>query len=82
MDEIRTKEICLNCGRKYSKGHKCGENKLFYIDYEEEEDQELETSQDPNIEETTPTLYCHALVNIVTPQILKIQRYIKNKNKK
>ena len=54
MDESREKELCFNCDNKYSKGHKCGENKLFYIDCEEEEDQELEPSQDLDLEETTP----------------------------
>jgi hypothetical protein len=79
MDERREKGLCFNCDNKYSKGHKCGENKLFYIDREEEEDQELEPSQDPNLEETNPTTYCHALVSITTPQTLKIQGYIKKK---
>ena len=37
MDERRTKGLCFNCDNKYSKEHKCGENKLFYIDREEEE---------------------------------------------
>jgi hypothetical protein len=41
MDERRVKGLCFNCDN-YSKGHKCGENKLFYINYEEEEYQELE----------------------------------------
>jgi hypothetical protein len=64
---------------KYNKGHKCSENKLFYIDYEEEEDQELEPSKDLYLEDTTPTISCHALVDISTPQTLKIQGYIKKK---
>jgi hypothetical protein len=38
IDERREKRLCFNCENKYSKGHKCGENKLFYIDCEEEED--------------------------------------------
>jgi hypothetical protein len=42
MDEIREKRLCFNCENKYSKGHKCGDKKLFYIDCEEEEDQESE----------------------------------------
>ena len=71
MDEIREKLLCLNCDNKYSKGHKCGEKKLFYIDCEEEEDQELELPQDPDLEETTPTIHCHVLANINT-QTLKI----------
>jgi hypothetical protein len=45
MDERREKVSCFNCDSKYSKGHKCSENKLFYIDCEEEENQELEPSQ-------------------------------------
>jgi hypothetical protein len=55
MDERREKGLCFNCENKYSKGHKCGEKKLFYIDCEEEEDQELEPSQDLDLEDTTPT---------------------------
>jgi hypothetical protein len=38
MDERGEKGLCFNCDNKYIKGHKCGENKLFYIDREEEED--------------------------------------------
>jgi hypothetical protein len=41
MDERRAKGLCFNCDSKYSKGHKCNERRLFYIDCEEEEDQEL-----------------------------------------
>jgi hypothetical protein len=42
IDERREKGPCFNCDSKYSKGHKCGEKIFFYIDYEEEEDRELE----------------------------------------
>jgi hypothetical protein len=51
--------------------YKCGKRKLFYIDCEEEKDQELE--------ETTPTICFHALVDINTCQTLKIEKSIKNK---
>ena len=37
IDETREKKSCFNCENKYSKGHKCSENKLFYIDCEKEE---------------------------------------------
>ena len=37
MDERREKGIFFNVDNKYSKGHKCGEKKLFCIDLEEEE---------------------------------------------
>ena len=39
------KWIYYNCDRKYTKCHKCAENKLFYIDSEEEEENEQETSK-------------------------------------
>ena len=43
MDERRVKELCFSCDNKYNKRHKCSENKLFYIDYEEEEHQDFGT---------------------------------------
>jgi hypothetical protein len=36
LEERKAKGLFFNCERKYSKGHKCGEKKLFYIDCEEE----------------------------------------------
>jgi hypothetical protein len=87
LEERKAKCLCFNCDDKYSKGHKCGEKKLFYIDCEEEEEQEQEQepSQDENIEaisseELTPTISCNALAGISTPQTLKIEGYIKKKN--
>jgi excinuclease UvrABC ATPase subunit len=38
LEERKAKGLCFNCDSKYSKGHKCGEKKLFYIDCEEEEE--------------------------------------------
>ena len=37
LEERKEKCLCFNCDNKYSKGHKCCEKKLFYIDCEEEE---------------------------------------------
>jgi hypothetical protein len=59
LEERKAKGLCFNCDSKCSKGHKCCENKLFYIDCEEEEEQE--PSQDENVEaiyfeELTPTI--------------------------
>ena len=71
LEERKAKGLCF-CDSKYSKGHKCGDKKLFYIDCEEEEYQELEPLQDIELEETTPTISCHALDDISTPQTLKI----------
>jgi hypothetical protein len=84
LEERKAKALCFNCDRKSSKGHKCGEKKLFYIDCEEEEEQEQEPSQDENVEaisseELTPTISCNALAGISTPQNLKIEGYIKKK---
>jgi len=56
MDKIREKGLCFNYDNKYSKGNKCSEKKLFYIDYDDQEDQEVETSQDLELEETTRTI--------------------------
>jgi hypothetical protein len=36
LEKRKTKGLFFNCDNKYSKGHKCGEKKLFYIDCEEE----------------------------------------------
>lgn len=63
MEERRAKGLCFNCDSKYIKGHKCGENTLFYIDYEEEEAKKIGPSQAKeiegiNFEEITPTIYC------------------------
>jgi hypothetical protein len=86
LEERKKKRFFFNCDRKYNKGHKCGEKKLFYIDCEEEEEQEheQEPSQDENVEsisseELTPTISCNALDGINTPQTLNIEGYIKNK---
>ena len=31
LEEKRAKGLCYGCDRKYTKGHKCAEKKLFYI---------------------------------------------------
>jgi hypothetical protein len=84
LEERKEKGLCFNSDSKYSKGHKCGEKKLFYIDCEEEEEEEQEPSQDENVEaisseELTPTISCNALAGISTPQTLNIEGYTKNK---
>jgi hypothetical protein len=82
LEERKEKGLCFNCDNKYIKGSKCGEKKLFYIDCEEEEEQE--PSQDENVEEIyseelTPTISCNALVGISILQTLNIEGYIKKK---
>jgi hypothetical protein len=86
LEERKAKGLCFNCDSKCSKGHKCGEKKLFYIycEEEEEQEQEQEPSQDENVdtifsEELTPTISCNALAGINTPQTIKIKAYIKKK---
>ena len=46
MDERREKGLCFNCDSKYSKGHKCADKKLFYIECEEDEEKEKETLEE------------------------------------
>ena len=84
LEVRRAKGLCFNCDRKYSKGHKCGEKKLFYIDCEEEEEDDQEPSQVIETKVTTPeeitlTISCHALPRIYTPQTLKFKGCIKNR---
>jgi len=55
LEEKREKGICYSCDRKYTKGHKCAKRKLFYIDFEEEEEKEQETSKEEDIHKE-PTL--------------------------
>ena len=43
LEEKREKGLCYSCDIKYTKGHKCAKKKLFYIDCEEEEENEQET---------------------------------------
>ena len=38
-----------------------------------------EEIEEANLEEITPTISCHALDRIITPQTLKIEGYIKKK---
>ena len=83
MEEKRENGLCYSCDRKYIKGHKCAENKLFYIDCKEEEENEQEEDihQEPTLEEEemSLTISCNALARITTPQTLKIEGHIKKK---
>ena len=55
LEEKREKGLCYNCDRKCTKGHRCAEKKLFYIEYEEEEEKDQETSKEEDIHQE-PTL--------------------------
>eukprot|EP00253_Pinus_taeda_P030265 PITA_30265 len=87
LEEKREKGLCYCCDRKYTKGHKFDEKKLFYIDCEEEEEKEQERSKEEDIlqeqsldkEEMNLTIYCNALARITTPQTIKIEGKIKKK---
>ena len=72
LEERRVKDLCFNCDNKYSKGHNFGENKLFYIECEEELKKEHEPPQGDELEVINPTISCHALAGINTPQTLII----------
>ena len=87
LEEKRAKGHCYSYDRKYTKGHKCAENKLFYMDYEEEEEKEQETSKEEDIhqektlekEEMNQTISCNPLARITTHQTIKIEGHIKKK---
>ena len=74
LEEKRAKGLCDSCDRKHTKGHKCAEKKLFYIE-EEENEQEEDIRQEPALEEEEMnlTISCNALARITTPQTLKIE---------
>jgi len=55
LEEERAKGLCHSWNRKYIKGHKFTKKKLFYIQCEEGEEKEQETSKEENIhQEPTP----------------------------
>ena len=43
LDERRKNRLWFNCDSKYSKGHKCNEMKLFYIDCGEKEPKKVKS---------------------------------------
>ena len=49
LEEKREKGLCYSCDRKYTRGHKCVENKLIYIYFEAREEMEQETSKEEDI---------------------------------
>ena len=81
LEEKRKKWLCYNCDRKCTKGHKCAEKKLFYIEYKEEEEKDQETSKDEHMcqeptlekEEMNQTISCKALARITTPKHQRVQ---------
>eukprot|EP00253_Pinus_taeda_P021968 PITA_21968 len=87
LEENRAKELCYSCDKKCTKGHKCVEKKLFYINCEEEEENEQEMSKEEDIlqeqtldkEEMNLTIYCNALAGIITLKTIKIEGHIKKK---
>jgi len=46
LEEKGENDLCYICDSKYTKGHKCDENKLFYIGCEEEEENDQEMSKE------------------------------------
>ena len=49
LEEKREKGLFYSCDTKYTKGHECAKKKLFYIDCEEQEETEQETSKEEDI---------------------------------
>jgi len=49
LEEKIEKGLCYSCDSKYTKGHKCVEKKLFYIDCEEGEEKDQEMSKEEDI---------------------------------
>ena len=49
LEEKRAKGLCYSCDSKYTKGHKCAEKKLFYIDCEKEKKKRSKKGQKKRI---------------------------------
>ena len=49
LEEKKEKGLFYSCDSKYTKGHKCAEKKLFYINCEEEEENEHKISKEEDI---------------------------------
>ena len=79
LDERRAQGLWFNYDNKYSKGHKCGENKLFYVECDEYKQKEKEPPQGGELEGINATISCHALAGINIPKNLKIEGYTRNK---
>jgi len=81
LDEKRAKGLCFRCDDKWTRDHKCRENKLFILEdtYDEDDDEEEPEEEHPTEkeEEDIATISLHALAGIATPQTLKIIGYIK-----
>ena len=82
IEEKRENGLCFNCDSKYSWGHKCSENKLFYIEgpSEEEEDEPISEEEKELGEEShdsQPIISCHALLGFNAPQTLKVVSFLK-----
>ena len=46
MEERRAKGLCFSCNKKWSKGHKCQETKLFTLENNDEEEMETFVQRD------------------------------------
>jgi len=74
LEEKRAKGLCYSCDSKYTKGHKCAEKKLFYIDCEEEEEKEQEMSKSiqNRFEKSRPrhlSYHDFSLLYIINPRV-------------
>ena len=87
MEETRAKRLSFYCNKKWSKGNKCQETKLFTLENNDEEEMEASIQRDEeeignlkvhekNVEITNKKerceIYIHALVGLSTHQTLKI----------
>lgn len=84
IEEKRAKGLCFNCDRKYGPNHKCYEKKLFYIEGSSDEEEyeatlieEVEKLEEESVD-PQPTISCHALSSISTPQTVQVVGVIKN----
>lgn len=86
----RDKGLCYNCDEKWSRGHRCVQQKLYlldvdsppeleeYVDAQETVDDEVEPHQpEPPSPEAPPEISVHALAGVTTPQTMRVQGFFK-----
>jgi hypothetical protein len=91
MDEHQLKGLCYNCDEKYFPGHKCKEQNIFMVIFEDISEEDVEpplmfesleiTDITPPLDppEVEPVISLIALAGFFAPQTLKLIGYIKHR---
>ena len=88
MQAHREKGICYNCDEKFSRGHRCVQQKIYLLDVDSplaseigEEvsdtmDDPVDTQElptDPPYQDDQPEISLHALAGVTSPQTMRVR---------